>query len=131
CTPPILSCTTAKVAESRQADDVTDLQDLQNETQTGSERRSIGDSVRLIESPKPRLKELQRRILSSILDRIPVHPAVHGFVRGRSIVTFAVPHAGKHALLRLDLQDFFPGFPAARALALFLCGVGLSSWVLS
>jgi len=44
CTPPILSCTTARVAESRQGVDVTDLQDLQNETQTGSETRSIRDS---------------------------------------------------------------------------------------
>jgi RNA-directed DNA polymerase len=76
-------------------------------------------SVRLIESPKSRLKELQRRILSGILDRIPVHPAVHGFVTGRSIVTFAAPHAGKQVLLRLDLQNFFPAFPAARAQAFF------------
>jgi len=80
-------------------------------------KRSGG--VRLIESPKPWLKELQRRILSGILDRIPVHPAVHGFVKGRSIVTFAAPHAGRRVLLRLDLQDFFPAFPAARAQALF------------
>lgn len=80
-------------------------------------KRSGG--IRLIESPKPRLKELQRRILSGILDRIPVHPAVHGFVTGRSIVTFAAPHAGKQVLLRLDLQDFFPAFPAVRAQALF------------
>ena len=80
-------------------------------------KRSGG--VRLIEMPKPRLKELQRRILSGILDRIPVHAAVHGFVKGRSIVSFAAPHAGKAVLLRLDLQDFFPGFPAARVQALF------------
>jgi hypothetical protein len=80
-------------------------------------KRSGG--VRLLESPKPHLKELQRRILSGILDRIPVHPAVHGFVKGRSIVTFAAPHAGKQVLLRLDLEDFFPAFPAARAQALF------------
>jgi hypothetical protein len=80
-------------------------------------KRSGG--VRLIEMPKPRLKELQRRILAGILDRIPVHAAVHGFVKKRSIVTFAAPHAGKAAVLRLDLQDFFPGFPAARVQALF------------
>src|SRR5215471_4932154 len=75
--------------------------------------------VRLIESPKPRLKELQRRILSGILDAIPVHPAAHGFVKGRSIMTFATHHIGKSALLRLDLQDFFPAFPAARVHGLF------------
>jgi RNA-directed DNA polymerase len=41
-------------------------------------------SIRLIEIPKPRLKNLQRRILAAILDNIPSHPAVHGFVKGRS-----------------------------------------------
>jgi len=80
-------------------------------------KRSGG--VRLIERPKPRLKELQRQILHGILDRVPVHPAVHGFVKQRSIVSFAAPHAGQSVVLRLDLQDFFPGFPAARAQALF------------
>jgi hypothetical protein len=80
-------------------------------------KRSGG--VRLIESPKRELKELQRRILSSILNRIPAHAAAHGFVKGRSIVTFAAPHTGKHAVLRLDLENFFPAFPAARAQALF------------
>src|ERR1035438_8538093 len=35
--------------------------------------------VRLIESPKSRLKEVQRQILNGILDPIPTHPAVHGF----------------------------------------------------
>src|SRR5260370_29381469 len=82
-----------------------------------SPKRSGG--VRLIEMPKQRLTELQRRILSGILEPIPAHPAVNGFVKGRSIVSFAAPHAGKRVLLRLDLQDFFPGFPAARVQALF------------
>lgn len=80
-------------------------------------KRSGG--IRLTESPKPRLKQLQRRILSGILDAIPAHPAVHGFVKGRSIATFAAPHAGKKVLLRLDLQNFFPAFPAARIDAFF------------
>ena len=40
-------------------------------------------SIRLIESPKPRLKKLQRQILSEILNQIPTHGAVHGFVKGR------------------------------------------------
>ena len=80
-------------------------------------KRSGG--VRLLESPKSNLKALQRRILSGILDRVSVHPAVHGFVKGRSIASFAAPHAGKPVLLRLDLQDFFPSFPAARVQALF------------
>ena len=80
-------------------------------------KRSGG--IRLVESPKPRLKELQRRILREILDRIPAHTAVHGFVKGRSIMTNAQPHTGQRILLRLDLENFFPAFPAARVAALF------------
>src|SRR5581483_9928260 len=81
------------------------------------QKRSGG--IRMTECPKSRLKEIQRKVLSEILDRIPPHSAVHGFVRRRSIATFAAPHAGKYILLRLDLKDFFPGFPAARIQALF------------
>ena len=76
-------------------------------------------SIRLIEAPKPRLKEMQRRILHDILDRIPAHPAVHGFVKGRSIQTFAAPHVGQRVVLRMDVQDFFLNFPGARIQSFF------------
>lgn len=76
-------------------------------------------TIRLLEAPKPRLKEIQRRILTGIVEPIPAHHAAHGFVRGRSIKSFAVPHAGRHVVLRLDLADFFPTISAARIQALF------------
>jgi retron-type reverse transcriptase len=76
-------------------------------------------AIRLIEAPKQRLKAVQRRILEQILDRIPAHPAAHGFVRGRSIRTFVAPHVGKRVVLRMDVQDFFPTFSAARIRAFF------------
>lgn len=75
--------------------------------------------VRLIEVPKPRLKDLQRQILFHILKEIPPHPSVHGFVRGRSIKSFVAPHVGRRCVLRMDLRDFFPSFPAARIAAFF------------
>jgi RNA-directed DNA polymerase len=75
-------------------------------------------NVRLIESPKPRLKELQRIILALLLDKIPLHPAVHGFCKGRSITTFTAPHVGQRVVLRMDLQDFFPSISRARVQAL-------------
>ena len=74
---------------------------------------------RLIESPQPRLKELQRQILRLILDRVPAHPAVHGFVRGRSIQTFALPHVSRRIVLRMDVQDFFPSICRARVQTIF------------
>jgi len=75
--------------------------------------------IRIIEEPKPRLKQIQRQILSQILDKIPVHPAVHGFVKGRSIKTFVTPHVAKRVVLRMDLQDFFPSFSASRIQTFF------------
>jgi hypothetical protein len=76
-------------------------------------------SIRLIESPRPRLKEAQRKILAEILHAIPAHPAAHGFVRGRSIKTFAAPHVGRRVVLRMDLRDFFPSIRSGRVQALF------------
>jgi RNA-directed DNA polymerase len=70
--------------------------------------------LRLIEAPKPRLKEMQRIILTRILNQIPPHPAAHGFVKGRSIKTFVAPHVGRRVVLRMDLRDFFPTFSTAR-----------------
>jgi hypothetical protein len=74
---------------------------------------------RLIESPKPRLKQMQRQILTHILSRIPPHRAVHGFVRGRSIRSFAAQHTGQRVVLRMDLADFFPSFRGARVQTFF------------
>ena len=50
---------------------------------------------RLIEAPKPRLRVLHRRLLAEVLGPLPVHPAAHGFVPGRSAYTFAAAHAGR------------------------------------
>jgi hypothetical protein len=75
--------------------------------------------VRLIEEPKQRLKELQRKILAEILERIPPHPAAHGFRKARSIRTFVAPHVGRRVVLRMDVQDFFPTISRARIQAFF------------
>lgn len=75
--------------------------------------------VRLLESPKLMLKQLQRRTLHEILARIPAHPAAHGFVPGRSVRTFAGPHAGREVLVRLDLEGFFPTVSARRVYGIF------------
>jgi hypothetical protein len=74
---------------------------------------------RLLEMPKQRLKALQRRLLHDILEHIPPHDAVHGYRRGRSVATYAAPHAGRALLLHFDLRDFFPSVLAARVRALF------------
>jgi len=76
-------------------------------------------SVRLIEAPKPRVKDRQRQILIWILEKVPPHPDVHGFVKGRSIKTFVAPHVGRRVVLRMDLRDFFPTFGGVRVQNVF------------
>lgn len=80
-------------------------------------KRSGG--YRLIESPKPLLKAAQDKILREILDAVPAHPAAHGFVRGRSIRTNAVPHVGRRVVLKLDLENFFATVGFSRVVAIF------------
>ncbi len=76
-------------------------------------------AIRLIEVPKPRLKELQRKILARILDKVPPHSAAHGFIRGRSVKTFLSPHLGQRVVLKMDLQAFFPSIAGARVQTIF------------
>lgn len=74
---------------------------------------------RRISAPMPRLKRLQYWILDNILDKVCVHPAAHGFVKGRSIVSNATPHVGSELVVNLDLKDFFPSISYVRVKGLF------------
>ncbi|MGC9962335.1 MAG: reverse transcriptase family protein [Acidimicrobiales bacterium] len=79
--------------------------------------------VRLIEEPKPRLKHIRRVILREILDRLPVHPAAHGFCKGRSVLTYTAGHVGQSVLVHLDLEDFFASVTPGRVFGIFRqCG---------
>jgi RNA-directed DNA polymerase len=77
-------------------------------------------SLRLIEAPKPRLKQLQRRLLDEILVHIPPHDAAHGFRPGRSVTSFVAPHVGRTIVLKMDLRDFFVSITSARVMAIYL-----------
>jgi RNA-directed DNA polymerase len=79
--------------------------------------------IRLIEAPKPRLAEAQRRIARHVIAVLPVHDAAHGFRRGRSGLTYATPHAGQSLVVRMDLEGFFAAVTGARVRAL-LRGAG-------
>lgn len=74
---------------------------------------------RLLETPKPKLKRIQRMILSKILNRIPVHPSAHGFVQRKSCITAAQRHARKQIVLRIDLRHFFPSIHSGKVIAIF------------
>ena len=80
-------------------------------------KRSGGE--RTLRVPDPATKAIQRHLLHGVLDRVPIHPAAHGFESGRSIVTNALPHAGKAVVIRMDLVDFFDSTSARRVRRLF------------
>ncbi|AXF26037.1 RNA-directed DNA polymerase [Burkholderia pyrrocinia] len=91
---------------------------LHHYTYVAVDKRSGG--CRLIEIPKGRLREAQRRILHGLLDCIAPHGAAHGFRKGHGIVSFAAPHADRDVVVRFDLADFFVSVRAARVHALFV-----------
>jgi RNA-directed DNA polymerase len=64
--------------------------------------------VRELSAPHRDLAAAQRWIFQNILQPLPTHPAAHGFVRGRSIRSNALPHVGRYILVNVDLKDFFP-----------------------
>jgi RNA-directed DNA polymerase len=64
--------------------------------------------MRELAAPHRDLAKAQRWIFQNILVRLPAHTAAHGFVKGRSIRTGALPHVGQHTLVNVDLKDFFP-----------------------
>lgn len=74
---------------------------------------------RLLETPKPCIKSIQRQILCQILNKVTPHDSAHGFRKGYSCITHAQQHAKKEILLRMDIQDFFISITQKRVYGLF------------
>lgn len=70
--------------------------------------------MRLLEIPKRRLRDVQRRLLHRLLRDLPAHDAAHGFVPGRSPLTHAALHTSNDVVLLFDLEDFFASIGPAR-----------------
>lgn len=81
--------------------------------------REKRDGDRVIEAPKPRLREAQRRLLRLLVTRIPAHPAATGFIPGSSTTDFAQPHSGKATVLRADLRHCFESVTGPRIAEVF------------
>jgi RNA-directed DNA polymerase len=63
---------------------------------------------REIHHPSKELKALQRWLLYSVIEQLPVHSAATAYRTGRSIRNNAEPHANSRYLVRIDLTNFFP-----------------------
>lgn len=77
--------------------------------------------MRDVSAPKTKLRAAQRLVLEQVLARVPVHEAATAFAPGTSIVHNAARHMGAAVVVRLDLKDFFPSIPFARARSAFSC----------
>lgn len=70
-------------------------------------------------APSQQLKSRQRWILENILEKQSIASCVHGFVKGRSIVTNARNHLNKDNILCIDIKDFFPSITTTQVLQQF------------
>ncbi|HBE68258.1 MAG TPA: RNA-directed DNA polymerase [Planctomycetaceae bacterium] len=80
-------------------------------------KRSGGE--RLLAAPRPQIDACCRWILREILDKISIHPAAHGFAKGKSIKSNAEIHTQQQVIVNLDLLDFFPAIEFRRVRGLF------------
>ena len=75
--------------------------------------------VRVLSSPKKRLRVAQTWLLANVLAGLPVHAAACAFRPGLSIADNAAPHVGKAVVVKIDLRDFFPSLSVRRVRGLF------------
>jgi RNA-directed DNA polymerase len=88
-----------QIAEEVKANDA-----LRYEYRVVKEKRG---TFRHLHVPGPELMDLQRRIKTNILDKVPLCDAVHGGVRGRSPTTNAQAHLGQRCVVKIDVKKFF------------------------
>jgi hypothetical protein len=69
---------------------------------------------RLIEAPRPRLKSVQRSLVTHLFAKTAPHPLAYGFRTGYDVMDFVKPHLNRPVCLRLDLKDFFSVIPMPR-----------------
>ena len=75
--------------------------------------------IRVISSPKKRLRMAQSWILENILSKLEVHDAAMAFREGRSILDNAQRHVGKAIVIKADLKDFFPSVKFTRVKGMY------------
>jgi len=76
--------------------------------------------MRQIHAPTGLVRDLQTKLAPILLERYRAHPAAHGFLRERSILTNARLHVGQRLVLNVDMQDFFPSVNFGRVRGLFM-----------
>ena len=75
--------------------------------------------ARKISSPKPLLRKAQNWIKANILDKLHPEECVHGFIKGKSIMSNAIDHVAHDLVINMDLKDFFPTIKFKRVKGMF------------
>lgn len=66
-----------------------------------------GGGNRVISSPKLFLKVIQYWLHDYFLYRLQIHDSCHSYQKGKSILSNAEPHVGKHFVANIDIENFF------------------------
>ncbi len=76
--------------------------------------------TRQIHAPVGQVRKMQEAFAPKLAAAYRAHPAAHGFIRERSILTNADLHTGQRLVLNVDLKDFFPSINFGRVRGLFM-----------
>ncbi|MEG6503620.1 MULTISPECIES: reverse transcriptase domain-containing protein [unclassified Desulfovibrio] len=86
---------------------------------TEFEIKKRSGASRRISAPASGLKGVQSKLSDALQDIYKAKKSVHGFVRGRTILTGAIRHSNKRFVFNIDIKDFFPSIHFGRVLGLF------------
>lgn len=76
--------------------------------------------MRQILAPVGLIRDMQEKLAPLLAERYDAHPAAHGFIKQKSILTNARMHVGQRLVLNIDLEDFFPTINFGRVRGLFM-----------
>ncbi|WP_135209682.1 TIR domain-containing anti-phage reverse transcriptase [Vitreimonas flagellata] len=76
--------------------------------------------MRQIYAPHGIIRECQEKLAPVLQEFYAAHPAAHGFIKERSILSNAKLHTGQRYVLNVDLEDFFPSINFGRVRGLFM-----------
>lgn len=82
-------------------------------------KNSDPTKFRQLDIPISELKGVQRAINKKILSEFPADECVHSYVTARSILTAAREFCPGRAVLKVDIEHFFPSITFVRVLGLF------------
>lgn len=76
--------------------------------------------ARIINPPKPELKDIQKRINTYLVNNIPLPYYAFGGVKGKDNIRNARFHKGQKYVFQTDLKDFFPRITNRMVYAMFV-----------